>query len=101
LWKVVEGELAVGALRPRADLTIVDVAEAFGPRTLLVVLTGMGRDDLDAARVVKQRGGRILVEAESSCTVYGMPRAIAEADLADAVLDLRDLPAAIAQEAGA
>jgi two-component system chemotaxis response regulator CheB len=91
---------AIGALRPRADLTIQDVAEAFGERTLLVVLTGMGRDGLDAARIVKKRGGRILVEAESSCTVYGMPRAIAEAGLADAILDLRDLPAAIAQEAG-
>ena len=92
---------AIGALRPRADLTIQDVAEAYGERTLLVVLTGMGRDGLDAARVVKRRGGRILVEAESSCTVYGMPRAIAEAGLADQILDLRDLPAAIAQEAGA
>jgi len=92
---------AIGALRPRADLTIQDVAEAYGERTLLVVLTGMGRDGLDAARVVKKRGGRILVEAESSCTVYGMPRAIAEAGLADQVLDLRDLPAAIIQEAGA
>jgi two-component system chemotaxis response regulator CheB len=92
---------AIGALRPRADLTIQDVAEAYGERTLLVVLTGMGRDGLDAARIVKKRGGRILVEAESSCTVYGMPRAIAEAGLADAILDLRDLPAAIAQEAGA
>jgi two-component system chemotaxis response regulator CheB len=91
---------AIGALRPRADLTIQDVAEAYGERTLLVVLTGMGRDGLDAARIVKRRGGRILVEAESSCTVYGMPRAIAEAGLADAILDLRDLPAAIAQEAG-
>jgi two-component system chemotaxis response regulator CheB len=92
---------AVGALRPRADLTIVDVAEAFGERTLLVVLTGMGRDGLDGARAVKRRGGRVLVEAESSCTVYGMPRAIAEAGLADEILDLRDLPQAIAQEAGA
>jgi two-component system chemotaxis response regulator CheB len=92
---------AIGALRPRADLTIQDVAEAYGERTLLVVLTGMGRDGLDAARIVRKRGGRILVEAESSCTVYGMPRAIAEAGLADAILDLRDLPAAIVQEAGA
>jgi two-component system, chemotaxis family, protein-glutamate methylesterase/glutaminase len=91
----------IGALRPRADLTIQDAAEAFGERMLLVVLTGMGRDGLDAAREVRKRGGRILVEAESSCTVYGMPRAIAEAGLADQVLDLRDLPAAIAQEAGA
>jgi two-component system chemotaxis response regulator CheB len=92
---------AIGALRPRADLTIQDVAEHYGERTLLVVLTGMGRDGLDGAREIKRRGGRILVEAESSCTVYGMPRAIAEAGLADAVLDLRDLPQAIAQEAGA
>ncbi|HWV86132.1 MAG TPA: chemotaxis-specific protein-glutamate methyltransferase CheB [Capillimicrobium sp.] len=92
---------AIGALRPRADLTIQDAAAAFGERTLLVVLTGMGRDGLDGAREVKRRGGRVLVEAESSCTVYGMPRAIAEAGLADAVLDLRDLPRAIIQEAGA
>jgi two-component system chemotaxis response regulator CheB len=91
----------IGALRPRADLTIADVAQLYGERSLLVVLTGMGRDGLDGAREVRRRGGRILVEAESSCTVYGMPRAIAEAGLADAVLDLRDLPEAIAQEAGA
>ena len=91
----------IGALRPRADLTIQDAAAVFGERTLLVVLTGMGRDGLDGAREVKRRGGRILVEAESSCTVYGMPRAIAEAGLADAVLDLRELPEAIIQEAGA
>jgi two-component system chemotaxis response regulator CheB len=91
----------IGALRPRADLTIVDVAETYGERTLLVVLTGMGRDGLDGAREVKRRGGRVLVEAESSCTVYGMPRAIAEAGLADAIIDLRDLPQAIIQEAGA
>lgn len=91
----------IGALRPRADLTIADVAEAYGERVLLVVLTGMGRDGLDGARAVKRRGGRVLVEAESSCTVYGMPRAIAEAGLADAIVDLRDLATAIVQEAGA
>ncbi|UGS33738.1 chemotaxis protein CheB [Capillimicrobium parvum] len=91
----------IGALRPRADLTIVDVAAAYGERTLLVVLTGMGRDGLDGAREVKRRGGRVLVEAESSCTVYGMPRAVAEAGLADAIVDLSELPQAITQEAGA
>jgi two-component system chemotaxis response regulator CheB len=50
---------------------------------------------------VHRRGGRILVEAESSCTVYGMPRAIVEAGLADGVHDLSELPEAIASEAGA
>jgi two-component system, chemotaxis family, protein-glutamate methylesterase/glutaminase len=43
----------------------------------------------------------VLVEAESSCTVYGMPRAVKEADLADVVLPLGELPEAIAAEAAA
>jgi two-component system chemotaxis response regulator CheB len=93
-------EPPVGALRPRADLTIADAAAAFGPGVLLVVLTGMGRDGLDGARAVRAGGGRILVESEDTCTVYGMPRAIAEAGLADAVLPIGELPEAIAAEAG-
>jgi two-component system chemotaxis response regulator CheB len=93
------GEEPVGGLRPRADLTIADVARVHGSRTLLVVLTGMGRDGLEGATAVRAAGGRILCEAASSCTVYGMPRAVAEAGLADEVLDLAELPAAIAREA--
>ena len=48
--------------------------KVFGERTLLVVMTGMGNDGLAGAEEVRRRGGRILVEAESTCTVYGMPR---------------------------
>ncbi len=94
-------EAPIGGLRPRADLTIADAARLFGSDLLLVVLTGMGKDGLEGARDVRSRGGRILVEAESSCTVYGMPRAIVEAGLADGVHDLSELPGAIAAEAGA
>ena len=92
-------EEPVGGLRPRADLTIADVAAQYGPRVLLVVLTGMGRDGLEGARAVRAAGGRILAEAESTCTVYGMPRAVAEAGLADEVLPLDQLAGAIAREA--
>ena len=83
------------------DLTITDAAKLFGPALVLVVLTGMGKDGLEGARAVKAAGGRVLAEAESTCVVYGMPRAVAEAGLADEVLPLHDLPAAIAREAGA
>jgi two-component system chemotaxis response regulator CheB len=93
-------EAAIGGLRPRADLTIADAARIFGERLLLVVMTGMGKDGLEGAREVRARGGRILAEAESSCTVYGMPRAIVEADLADDVVPLGELADAIAQETG-
>ncbi|WP_053226816.1 chemotaxis-specific protein-glutamate methyltransferase CheB [Solirubrobacter soli] len=94
-------EAPMGGLRPRADLTIADAAKLYGNQLVLVVLTGMGKDGLDGARAVKQAGGRILVEAESTCVVYGMPRAVAEAGLADEILPLHELPAAIAREAGA
>jgi two-component system chemotaxis response regulator CheB len=90
----------VGGLKPRADFTIEDAAKLFGPRTVLVVLTGMGRDGLEGAKAVRAAGGRILVEAESTCTVYGMPRAVAEAGLADEILPLDELAGAIAREAG-
>jgi two-component system chemotaxis response regulator CheB len=93
-------EAAVGGLRPRADLTIADAARVFGERLLLVVMTGMGKDGLKGAREVRARGGRILAQAESTCTVYGMPRAIVEAGLADDVLPLGELAEAIAGETG-
>jgi two-component system chemotaxis response regulator CheB len=91
-------EAPLGGLRPRADLLIEDAARQWGDRLTLVVLTGMGNDGLRGGREVRRRGGRILVEAEQSCTVYGMPRAIAEADLADVVLPLDQLAAAIVAE---
>ena len=87
----------LGGLRPRADLTIADAAKLYGSALVLVVLTGMGKDGLEGARAVKAAGGRVLVEAESTCVVYGMPRAVAEAGLADEVLPLHELPAAIAR----
>jgi two-component system, chemotaxis family, protein-glutamate methylesterase/glutaminase len=91
----------VGGLRPRADLAIGDVAAAWGERTLLVVLTGMGRDGAQGARAVRAAGGRVICEAAESCTVYGMPRAVIEDGLADLVLPLGELAHAIAEEAGA
>jgi len=92
-------EPEIGGLRPRADITIRDAARVFGERMVLVVLTGMGKDGLEGAREVRRAGGRILVEAEVTCTVYGMPRSISEAHLADAELPLGELAAAIAEEA--
>jgi two-component system, chemotaxis family, protein-glutamate methylesterase/glutaminase len=92
-------EPAIGGLRPRADLLIEDAARIYHERLLLVVLTGMGNDGLRGAREVQRLGGRILVESEQTCTVFGMPRAIVENGLADEVLDLGRLADAISAEA--
>ena len=92
-------EPEIGGLRPRADITIRDAAAVYRNRLLLTVLTGMGKDGLEGARDVRRLGGRILVEDESTCTVYGMPRSISEAHLADVELPLEQLTAAIIEEA--
>jgi two-component system chemotaxis response regulator CheB len=95
---VLSDDPAIGGLRPRADLLIQDAARAYRDRLLLVVLTGMGNDGLAGAREVRRNGGRILVESEDSCTVYGMPRAIVDAGLADEVHDLGRLAEVIVSE---
>jgi two-component system chemotaxis response regulator CheB len=88
----------LGGLRPRADLLIEDAARAWGDRLTLVVLTGMGNDGLRGAKEVHRLGGRVLVEAEQTCTVYGMPRAIVQANLADDILTLDHMAAGITAE---
>ena len=97
---MISDESPLGGLRPRGDLLISDAARQLGARLALVVLTGMGQDGLRGARDVRRRGGRILAEAEESCTVYGMPRAVIEAELADVVAPLHRLPELIAAEVG-
>jgi two-component system, chemotaxis family, protein-glutamate methylesterase/glutaminase len=94
-------EPAIGGLRPRADLTIADVTEAWGERTLLVVLTGMGRDGAHGARAVREAGGRVICQTAETCTVYGMPRAVVEEGLADLTCGLDEMAHAIVVEAGA
>ncbi|MBV9606594.1 MAG: chemotaxis-specific protein-glutamate methyltransferase CheB [Solirubrobacterales bacterium] len=98
---VLSDEAPIGGLRPRADLLIQDAARIYRDRLLLVVLTGMGNDGLAGAREVRRHGGRILVESEETCTVYGMPRAIVDGGLADEVHDLGRLAEVIASEARA
>ena len=84
-------------VRPAVDELFASAAEAFGARTVGVVLTGMGHDGQDGARAIKARGGTVLAEAEETCVVYGMPRALAEAGLADRLVPLDEMAAAIRQ----
>jgi two-component system chemotaxis response regulator CheB len=74
--------------RPSVNVTLRSVAPVYRNRMLAVVLTGMGQDGLEGCRRVKANGGLVLTEAEQSCVVYGMPKAVYEAGLADAQAEL-------------
>jgi len=81
--------------RPAVDVLFQSASEVYGGAVLGVVMTGMGSDGKAGAACIKARGGCILAEAEETCVVYGMPRSIIEAGLADAVVPLDRMAAAI------
>lgn len=81
--------------RPSVDVLFQSAAEVYGERALGVVLTGMGSDGRSGAAWIKARGGTIWTEAEESCVVYGMPRAVVEAGLSDRSLPLNRLARAL------
>lgn len=69
--------------RPSVDVLMASVAKAYGPRSLGVVLTGMGSDGVEGLRAIRQTGGRTFAESEESCVIYGMPKAAVEAGVVD------------------
>ncbi|MFT4049008.1 MAG: chemotaxis-specific protein-glutamate methyltransferase CheB [Solirubrobacterales bacterium] len=93
-------EPPVTGLRPCADITITDAVASFGGEIVLAVLTGMGRDACKGAALVKEAGGIVIAEHGDTTTVNGMPRAITEAGLADAVLPIDEIGPALKEAAG-
>lgn len=77
--------------RPSVDALALSVAEAFPGRALGVILTGMGSDGLRGMEAVKRSGGRVFAQEESSCVVYGMPKAVVDAGIADKVLSMEEM----------
>ena len=81
--------------RPAVDVLFRSAADVFGDSVLGVVMTGMGSDGREGSAWIKARGGCILTEAEESCVVYGMPRAVVEAGVSDQSVPLDGLADAI------
>lgn len=81
-------------VRPSVDTTLESAARS-GLPLVAAVLTGMGEDGAAGARAVKAAGGRALVEAESTCVIFGMPRAVIAAGAADEVVPLDHMAAAL------
>ncbi|GFK95519.1 Chemotaxis response regulator protein-glutamate methylesterase of group 1 operon [Fundidesulfovibrio magnetotacticus] len=91
----ITGEPAEALYKPSANVLVASAAEAVGKRALGVILTGMGSDGLEGVKVLKQKGGRALAQSDSTCVVYGMPKAIVDAGLADEIVDIDEMAHAI------
>jgi two-component system, chemotaxis family, protein-glutamate methylesterase/glutaminase len=84
--------------KPSVDITFATAAKVFGDKVLAIVLTGMGADGREGARLLKQVGSKIWAQDEASCVVYGMPQAIAAAGLMDVEVSLNEVASRLVTE---
>jgi two-component system chemotaxis response regulator CheB len=80
---VLDNEPRASLHRPSADVMMTSVAKTYGPRSLGVVLTGMGSDGVAGLRAIRAAGGRTLAESEETALIYGMPKAAVEAGVVE------------------
>lgn len=103
------GKLVTGIARhrvrsgcmPSVDPLFESLADAVNGCAIGVVLSGMGRDGAEGAAKLAAAGGTLYAQDAATSSVWGMPRAIAEAGLAAAVLSPADIAMRLASPAGA
>ena len=85
----------VGGYRPCADLTMESAADYFGPMTIAVILTGMGNDGSKGVLAVKNLGGHVIAQDESSAVIFGMPQEAIKTGAVDQTLVIESIYPAI------
>lgn len=73
--------------KPSADVLFESLINHFQDQWLGVVLTGMGSDGAVGLAKLRELGGHTIVESETSCIVFGMPKKAIELDAAEFILD--------------
>lgn len=76
---------------PSIDILFSSAAKAFGPRTLAVLLTGMGSDGASGMRAIRNAGGYTIAESEMTATAYGMPGSAVAAGAVVQTLELEHI----------
>lgn len=85
--KLNDGPLLWG-VKPAVDKLFESAVNVYGGNLLSIILTGMGRDGAKGTELIKDHGGVTISEDESTCTIYGMPRAAYETGKVDMVLEI-------------
>ena len=78
-------------VKPAIDNTMESAVDIYRDKLIGVILTGMGRDGMEGMARIKASGGKTIVEHESTCVIYGMPKAVIEQGLADIVVPLHEV----------
>lgn len=82
----------VSGHKPSVDVLFNSVATATGKDAMGVILTGMGNDGAAGLLKMRQAGGRSVGQDESSCLIYGMPKAAKLAGAVEGEFPLAQIP---------
>jgi two-component system chemotaxis response regulator CheB len=85
----------IGGYRPCADLTFDSSADYAGPMSIGVILTGMGNDGSKGVQTVKNVGGHVIVQDESTAVIFGMPQEAIKTGAVDQILPIEAIYNAI------
>lgn len=88
----------VSGHRPSVDVLFESVASEIGRHAFATLLTGMGKDGAQGLKQIKDAGGFTVVQDESSCVVYGMPRAAVELGAASVIAPLNNIKEKLVQK---
>ena len=91
----------VNSCRPAVDTLFESIANLYGPAALAVILTGMGRDGAQGCQHIRDAGGGVIVQDEATSVVWGMPSAVVDRGLAEAVLPLNEIAPIVTRKAHA
>lgn len=81
----------IWGVRPAVDKLFISATKVYGAHLLSVILTGMGRDGAKGTAAIKDNGGITIVEHESTCIIYGMPKAAFETGKVDEIVPLPNI----------
>ena len=88
-------------VKPCANYMYESLEDSGFDEVVCVVLTGMGSDGTEGIKNLKARKRvHVISQDEGSCTVYGMPRAVAQAGLSDQTVRLDDIAQEIIMNVG-
>jgi two-component system chemotaxis response regulator CheB len=90
-YLTISAEPVSALYKPSATVLMESSGRLLGSRVVGVIMTGMGSDGCDGVKVLKQKGGYVIAQNEASCVVYGMPKAVVDAGLADEIVELDKL----------
>jgi len=87
----------VHGVRPSVDVALLSIAQNYPGAVVVAILTGMGSDGAAGVRALHAKGAYTIAEDESTCVVFGMPRAAIQTGCVKRVVPLYQIAEAITE----